>query len=253
MALTHKMRLFALEYLVDRNGTRAATAAGYGKKSAHVTASRLLRDPKIAEFIAPFIAKLDDAEKQREELAAATAKGVRRGIAQVASADARELVEVRRSCCRYCHGVNHYYQETPAQRARRWEEHQILLAKTPEHLWAKLPPFDEKGGVGYDKHADPDPDCPECFGDGEAEIFLHDTRKLSENGVAIYAGAKVTRDGMQIVLHDRLKALELSGRMHQLFGSEPGDGGEEDSRETVSNTFVAVYVANANINPKGDE
>jgi phage terminase small subunit len=46
-----KLAVFVAEYLIDRNGTRAATAAGYSKKSAHVTASRLLRNPKVIGMI----------------------------------------------------------------------------------------------------------------------------------------------------------------------------------------------------------
>lgn len=49
--LTPKETTFVSEYLVDFNGTRAAIAAGYAKGSAHVTASQLIRKPKIAAAI----------------------------------------------------------------------------------------------------------------------------------------------------------------------------------------------------------
>lgn len=39
---------FVQEYLVDANGRAAAVRAGYAPAGAHVTASRLLRDPKVA-------------------------------------------------------------------------------------------------------------------------------------------------------------------------------------------------------------
>lgn len=42
-----KRERFAREYLVDRNGTKAAQRAKYSMKSAHVTASRLLSDDKV--------------------------------------------------------------------------------------------------------------------------------------------------------------------------------------------------------------
>jgi phage terminase small subunit len=35
----------------DGNGTKAAIAAGYGRKSAHVTASRLLKLPKVQDAL----------------------------------------------------------------------------------------------------------------------------------------------------------------------------------------------------------
>ena len=49
--LTAKQAKFVNEYLVDGNGTRAAIAAGYGRPGAHVTASRLLRDPKVQKAL----------------------------------------------------------------------------------------------------------------------------------------------------------------------------------------------------------
>lgn len=47
-ALEHDRReIFALEYCVTLNGTQAAIRAGYAQNSAHVEASRLLRDAKV--------------------------------------------------------------------------------------------------------------------------------------------------------------------------------------------------------------
>ena len=45
--LTDKQRNFVHEYLVDLNGTQSAIRAGYPKKSAHITASNLLRHAKV--------------------------------------------------------------------------------------------------------------------------------------------------------------------------------------------------------------
>ena len=48
-----KMRpkLFAQEYVIDFNGRRAAIAAGYGEARAEVTASELLKVPRVMELI----------------------------------------------------------------------------------------------------------------------------------------------------------------------------------------------------------
>ena len=64
---------FCREYLTDLNGTRAAIAAGYAKKSAKVTASQLLTNPNVQAFLAKLTKKhadkLDlDAEKVLAEL-----------------------------------------------------------------------------------------------------------------------------------------------------------------------------------------
>jgi phage terminase small subunit len=50
--LTPKEERFCREYVVDSNGTHAATRAGYAKNSAHVTASQKLNIPKIKNRIA---------------------------------------------------------------------------------------------------------------------------------------------------------------------------------------------------------
>jgi phage terminase small subunit len=51
LPLTAKQAKFVDEYLVDGNGTRAARAVGFGHAGAHVTASRLLRNPKVQEAL----------------------------------------------------------------------------------------------------------------------------------------------------------------------------------------------------------
>lgn len=50
--LTPKQLAFGLEYLVDLNATQAAVRAGYSPNGADVAGSRLLRNRKVAAFIA---------------------------------------------------------------------------------------------------------------------------------------------------------------------------------------------------------
>ena len=53
MALSNaKHERFCVEYVVDHNGSRAATRAGYSEKTAAQQASRLLTDAKIRARIA---------------------------------------------------------------------------------------------------------------------------------------------------------------------------------------------------------
>lgn len=51
-ALTDKQKRFCEEYLIDLNATQAAIRAGYSPKTAEQTASRLLRNVKVQEYIA---------------------------------------------------------------------------------------------------------------------------------------------------------------------------------------------------------
>ncbi len=74
MARRHsRHEFFAREYVKDLNGTRAAIAAGYAKKSAHVTTSELLSKPKVQRMVANLTKKHADkldlsAEKVLSEL-----------------------------------------------------------------------------------------------------------------------------------------------------------------------------------------
>lgn len=49
--LTPKQEMFVREYLIDFNGTRAAIAAGYSKRSAKEIASENLTKPNIQAYI----------------------------------------------------------------------------------------------------------------------------------------------------------------------------------------------------------
>jgi phage terminase small subunit len=51
-------KLFAQEYVIDFNGRRAAIAAGYGETRAEVTASELLKVPRV-------MALIDNLQSQR--------------------------------------------------------------------------------------------------------------------------------------------------------------------------------------------
>src|SRR5438309_11602101 len=51
MALSTRQAIFATEYLVDGNATRAAIRAGYSSRSARAQGSRLLTVPQVAAVI----------------------------------------------------------------------------------------------------------------------------------------------------------------------------------------------------------
>jgi phage terminase small subunit len=75
---------FACEYAIDRNGTRAAIAAGYSERSAAQQASELLRIPKVRALIDGHVSRL--AEK-----ADLKAERVIRGLCCSAFFDPRKL------------------------------------------------------------------------------------------------------------------------------------------------------------------
>lgn len=49
--LNKKERIFADEYVKTTNGTQSAITAGYSEKTASVTGSKMLRKPKVRQYI----------------------------------------------------------------------------------------------------------------------------------------------------------------------------------------------------------
>ena len=188
MSLTPKQRRFVNEYCVDENATQAYIRAGYAEDGAGQAAHKLLKSAEIAEAI----------KERMEELAVAasiTPEMVLREWAKIAFADPNELVNVRRNCCRHCHGYGHQYQWTEA-------EYSAAVNKAVE---SGKPAPDGMGGFGFDPNATPAADCPECGGNGIAEVHVADTRKLKRH--PLYAGAEQTRNGIKVNMRDKDAAL----------------------------------------------
>ncbi|MBI5270686.1 MAG: terminase small subunit [Burkholderiales bacterium] len=208
--LPPRRALFVKHYLVSLNASEAARQAGYSAKTAGVIGHQLLTFPEIQLAVS-------QAMKERGERVQMEADEVLRRLALVATADSRELIEYRRVCCRYCHGIDHRYQWTPAEKERAEEKWERACddARRQDLPQPQRPDF--AGGVGYHIKNPPHPDCPECFGEGIERPFVHDTRKLSEKGAALYAGVKVTQQGIEVKQHSQFEALLQIGRHHGLF------------------------------------
>lgn len=191
-----RARLFAEHYAVHGVGVQAAIAAGYSKRSATQQAADLMKHPEV-------IAHLERIRAKATEKAGIDGAEVLKRLEQIAEADPNELSQVRRVCCRYCHGEGHRYQFTP----KEWRNKAAGDEDRPPATW-------------YDKRKPPNPDCPECFGDGEEEIFLQDTRTLSENARRAYAGVTMTKNGPSIRMHDRAAVLLKLGEQAGLFSKK---------------------------------
>lgn len=83
--MTTKQRLFVEAYLADPNATQAAIKAGYSQKTAASQGERLLRNVEIRAAV----------EKRVAE-AAMSADEVLQELADIARADWREFLEIRR-------------------------------------------------------------------------------------------------------------------------------------------------------------
>lgn len=200
---------FCLEYVKDLRGAAAARRAGVSPRSARFWASHKLAEPHIAARVALLKAE----HRQRIQL---QTEDLLDRLARIVNADVRELVELRRCCCRHCWGVGFRYQRTDNElrMARARHARDVKKARAEgQDLTEDMPlEFDEEGGGGFNASNDPNPECPECNGDGVGVPFLKDTRELSPEAAALFAGLKVTKDGVEVKTHDPMRAIELLGR-----------------------------------------
>jgi len=207
--LTAKQEKFAQEYVTDRNGVRSYRAA-YSVRSdtkdatCENGASKLLRDPRIA-------ARIDELANEAAKApggAVYDAAWCRDRWARIAQADPRELIGLRVGACRYCWGEKHRYH----WRAREYDE-ALAAAEKLARRDPDTPLPDPGGGLDFNATRDPNPDCPECHGEGLERPVPRDTNKLSPDALLLYGGVKVKRDGYEVLIADRTKALENVTRM----------------------------------------
>jgi phage terminase small subunit len=205
ISLKHEQ--FIEEYRLDRNGTRAYSKVyGVTAAAAAPSASKLLKKPKIAQ-----------------ELARLNAEGAKKaGIDpdrllleawHIVTADPRELVEHVVGACRHCFGEGHKFQRTVAEYNADFERHTTLKGGAADA-------FDTKGGIGYDPRKKPNEACPECFGAGAGRTIVKDTRRLSPQALALYGGIRQTKDGVSVVTHSKLDALEKLFRNTGLYAED---------------------------------
>lgn len=191
--LEPRQQRFVDEYLIDLNATQAAIRAGYSEGSARQMGAENLSKPYIQAAIA-------QAQKDRAERTGITAERALSEVWKIATADPRELVQVRVGCCRHCYGEGHKYQRTVGEMNADKEKHAAA--------GKDLADFDEQGGIGFNPLLPPLPECTECGGDGQARTVLADTRALTPAAQALYAGAKQTKYGIEVLMHSKMDAME---------------------------------------------
>jgi phage terminase small subunit len=210
--LVEAQEVFAQLYAKSGNGTRAYLAAypGGSYRDASTSAAKLIRKPNVKMRIEEI---RESARRKMANTVGLTADKVARLFFEMAMADPNELIGLRIGCCRYCYGDNNLYQ---------WKDHEYMaeLAKW-EALDAKVKAVvtmpDVAGGLGYDQTAEPNPECPNCMGEGAERIVPRDTTQLSDGARLLFQGVKQSRNGLEILMADKAKALENVGRILGVF------------------------------------
>jgi phage terminase small subunit len=75
---------------------------------------------------------------------------------------------------------------------------------------------------------DPNPDCENCSGEGVGRPWVADTRKLKGPARRLYAGVKVTKDGLEVKMHDQRAALVDVARHLGMFKDKLEHSGSID-------------------------
>lgn len=243
--LNLNQQLFIARYLsrAPLNASAAyASVYGVSERVASVEACRLMKDERVQAEIARWQSQLRD----KLEL---TVADITRELTLVASADPRELSEYYVGACRHCYGDGFKYQRTPAEYERDLKAHidrrKYDKEKGPDEFGLD---FDIQGGVGFTPKHEPNPDCPECFGDGIGYEVFKDTRTLSPAAARLYQGVKRTQHGLEIKTRDPDKAVQLAGQHLGMFKtglelSGPGGGPMQHSVTSMSDEELAAIVA----------
>jgi phage terminase small subunit len=137
--LNPKQARFVAEYLVDLNGKQAAIRAGYSPRSAEVTASKLLRVPKVAEAVRR-------ANERRLDRVEVTADTVLRELLLIARTDLaqaydenghlRPIHDIPEECRRAIAGVKVFeeFDGVGADRVKVGEVREVKFWDKPKSL-----------------------------------------------------------------------------------------------------------------------
>lgn len=206
-----KVFRFIDEYCIDMNGTQAAIRAGYAESSARTKGSELLANANVKKLI----------DEKLEEIAARNAVDQDKVLQHwktVYGADRRKLTKFEYYCCRYCHGDGFLYQYTPAEMKKAEKKHnENEERKELEISGYEAKPFDEQGGDGFRRNALPNPECPECCGVGVPQLIIADSSQFDEETLELFGGFKQTRDGIEVLMIPKEKALEAMSRYVGLY------------------------------------
>lgn len=204
--LTPRQAKFVEEYLIHRSAAEAYRVAYSADRmrpsSVWREGHRLLNHPKLAPIITERLNELGQVAETETEFTVIQALGL---FLDLARADPNELIGLRVGCCRKCWGDGFNFQWRTEQ---EWME---ACAKAEKAGDENFPLPD--GGFGFDHTKEPNGECPYCRGEGETRIVPMDTRNLSPGGKMLYQGVKQTKDGLQIILADKAKALENATKL----------------------------------------
>ena len=174
------------------------------------------------------LSRRDDVRGRLAELRARELAGFMVGRSKIiarwqalAMADPRDLVQHKVGACRHCWGMDHAFQWRTLREFRLawldWRDRKVadpcqnrVVPSDPADCEAwddpRIP--SAQGGFGYSSTREPNRCCPDCDGLGLPYLWLADTSRLSVGAAALFAGARVTQHGTEIILIEPERALD---------------------------------------------
>lgn len=176
--------------------TRSVTSNEAGRRCAD-----LERDPRIR-------GPIDESVKKAQETAMFGASDLfKRWVDQI-NVNPNEIVQHRRVCCRYCHGVDFRYQWREQEYADAVERATKAGHPLPEAL----------GGFGFNATLSPMPNCPQCDGEGVGSVRIADTRQLTPGARQMIKKIVQKADGsIEVEMHDAKRTEEMIAKTLGMF------------------------------------
>lgn len=205
--LTLKQEAFVKAYLETGNASeayrRAYDVAKMKESTIRRQASTMMAHPVISE-------RVKNYRKDAAEDVLIGQRDILRNWLTILTADRRELMTHRRLCCRHCYGVDGKFQW------RDEDEYNLACAEVIDHNAGcttrnrrkrkDLP--SDSGGYGFKRTRAPNKECKKCEGEGHPETFVQDFANLSPAAQLLYTGMKVTKEGIEIKMMDKDRALD---------------------------------------------
>lgn len=169
----------------------------------------LMADPEVAARVQ----EMKDEAAARELV---TVQQILRDLHDIATADPNELISICIDACRHCWGEEHAYQWIDEHEYWQAVERTQLAQASAVRPDALIMPTNE-GGYGFWPQKGPHESCPHCFARGTMTPVIRDSTKISPAARKLYAGAKITKDGVEIKMHDQMRAREMVGKIIGVF------------------------------------
>lgn len=213
---------FVDEFVICMDAVKAAQRSGYEHPATAYTELLANKDIRCA---------IRERMETVTDLASISAADIRRDLKLIHDADATEISGVWKVPCRHCWGIKGQYQYTNAERiylekAYGYGEDGHPAGLITNEFGSELArhavaayvtgkahqKLDLKGGSGYSRTREINPECSQCHGHGNPMAYICDTRHLSEGGRRLFKSVRLNGERLEVVTLDRENVRNILAR-----------------------------------------